>query len=122
MSEQNDILEQHINKDYEWGFITDIDSDTFAKGLNEEVVKALSKKKNEPEWLLEFRLKAYRHWLTMKEPDNWAHIPYPKINFQDISYYSAPKKKPELKSLDEVDPELLKTFEKLGISLEEQKR
>ena len=122
MPEQNDILEQHINSEYKWGFTTDIDTETFAKGLNEEVVKALSKKKNEPEWLLEFRLKAYRHWLTMKEPDNWAHIPYPKINFQDISYYSAPKKKPELKSLDEVDPELLKTFEKLGISLEEQKR
>ena len=122
MPEQNEILEQHINKDYEWGFITDIDSDTFAKGLNEDVVKALSKKKNEPEWMLEFRLKAFRHWLTMKEPDGWAHLPYPKIDFQSISYYSAPKKKPELKSLDEVDPELLKTFEKLGISLEEQKR
>ena len=122
MPEQNEILEEHINSEYKWGFTTDIDSDTFAKGLNEDVVKALSAKKNEPEWMLEFRLKAYRHWLTMKEPDSWAHLPYPKINFQDISYYSAPKKKPELKSLDEVDPELLKTFEKLGISLEEQKR
>jgi len=122
MPEQNEILEEHINNEYKWGFITDIDSDTFAKGLNETVVKALSAKKNEPEWMLEFRLKAYRHWLTMKEPNHWAHIPYPKINFQDISYYSAPKKKPELNSLDEVDPELLKTFEKLGISLEEQKR
>jgi Fe-S cluster assembly protein SufB len=122
MAEQNEVLEQHINKDYEWGFTTQIDSDTFAKGLNEDVVKALSRKKNEPEWMLEFRLKAYKHWLGMKEPNHWAHLPYPKINFQDISYYSAPKKKPELKSLDEVDPELLKTFEKLGISLEEQKR
>ncbi len=122
MPEQNEILEEHINNEYKWGFITDIDSDTFAKGLNENVVRALSAKKNEPEWMLEFRLKAYRHWLTMKEPNHWAHIPYPKINFQDISYYSAPKKKPELNSLDEVDPELLKTFEKLGISLEEQKR
>lgn len=122
MPEQNQILEEHINSEYKWGFTTDIDSDTFAKGLNEEVVKALSAKKNEPEWLLEFRLKAYRHWLNMKAPDNWAHLPYPQINYQDISYYSAPKKKPELKSLDEVDPELLKTFEKLGISLEEQKR
>ncbi|MBL7933786.1 MAG: Fe-S cluster assembly protein SufB [Bacteroidia bacterium] len=118
----NEILEEHINSEYKWGFTTDIETETFAKGLNEEVVKALSKKKNEPEWLMEFRLKAFRHWLTMKEPDNWAHIPYPKINFQDISYYSAPKQTPKLKSLDEVDPELLKTFEKLGISLEEQKR
>ncbi|MBX3165383.1 MAG: Fe-S cluster assembly protein SufB [Bacteroidetes bacterium] len=117
-----DILEQHINSEYKWGFTTNIEADTFPKGLNEDVVRALSKKKNEPEWMLEFRLKAYRHWLTMKEPDNWAHIPYPKIDFQNISYYSAPKKTPELKSLDEVDPELLKTFEKLGISLEEQKR
>ena len=118
----NEILEEHINKDYEWGFITNIDSDTFAPGLNEQVVTALSKKKNEPEWLLEFRLKAFRHWQTLPEPNNWAHLNYPKINFQEISYYSAPKVKPELKSLDEVDPEILKTFEKLGISLEEQKR
>lgn len=122
MPEQNEILEEHINSDYKWGFTTDIDSDTFAKGLNEEVIKALSAKKNEPAWMLEFRIKAFRHWQTMKEPKHWAHIPYPKIDFQDISYYSAPKKKPELQSLDEVDPELLKTFEKLGISLEEQKR
>ncbi|HEY1037755.1 MAG TPA: Fe-S cluster assembly protein SufB, partial [Bacteroidia bacterium] len=101
---------------------TDIESDTFKKGLNEDVIRLLSHKKNEPEWMLEYRLKAYRYWLTMKEPSNWAYFPYPKVDFQDISYYSAPKKKPELKSLDEVDPELLKTFEKLGISLEEQKR
>jgi Fe-S cluster assembly protein SufB len=118
----DDILQQHIDKDYEWGFVTDIETDTFTKGLNENVVRALSKKKNEPEWMLEFRLKAYRHWLTMKQPDHWAHFPYPKIDFQNISYYSAPKQRPALKSLDEVDPELLKTFEKLGISLEEQKR
>lgn len=118
----NEILQEHINKDYEWGFITNIDSDTFAPGLNEQVVTALSKKKNEPDWLLEFRLKAFRHWQTLPEPNNWAHLDYPKINFQEISYYSAPKVKPELKSLDEVDPELLKTFAKLGISLEEQKR
>lgn len=122
MAEQNEVLEEHINSEYKYGFSTDIETDTFDKGLNEDVVRALSKKKNEPEWMLEFRLKAFRHWLTMKEPDNWAHLPYPKINFQDISYYSAPKKPLELKSLDEVDPELLKTFEKLGISLEEQKR
>jgi Fe-S cluster assembly protein SufB len=118
----NGILEEHINSEYKWGFTTDIESDTFKKGLNEDVIRLLSHKKNEPEWMLEFRLKAYRYWLTMKEPDHWAYFPYPKVDFQDISYYSAPKKKPELKSLDEVDPELLKTFEKLGISLEEQKR
>jgi Fe-S cluster assembly protein SufB len=122
MAEQNEILEQHINSEYKWGFTTDIESETFKKGLNEDVIKLLSHKKNEPEWLLEYRLKAYRYWLTMKEPNNWAYFPYPKVDFQDISYYSAPKKKPELTSLDEVDPELLKTFEKLGISLEEQKR
>jgi Fe-S cluster assembly protein SufB len=118
----NEVLEQHINKDYEWGFTTDIDTDTFAPGLNEEVVRALSRKKNEPDWLLEFRLKAFRAWQNMKEPDHWAHLPYPKIDYQAIAYYSAPKVKPTLNSLDEVDPELLKTFEKLGISLEEQKR
>ena len=122
MAEQNEILEQHINSEYKWGFTTDIESETFKKGLNEDVIKLLSHKKNEPEWLLEYRLKAYRYWLTMKEPNNWAYFPYPKVDFQGISYYSAPKKKPELTSLDEVDPELLKTFEKLGISLEEQKR
>ncbi|MBL7917675.1 MAG: Fe-S cluster assembly protein SufB, partial [Bacteroidia bacterium] len=118
----NDILEEHIQGDYKYGFTTNIETDTFAKGLNEDVVRALSKKKNEPEWLLEYRLKAFRYWQNLPEPANWAHITYPKINFQDISYYSAPKVKPEIKSLDEVDPELLKTFEKLGISLEEQKR
>ena len=106
----NEILEQQINSEYKYGFVTDIETDTFAKGLNEDVVKALSKKKNEPEWLLEFRLKAFRYWLTLEEPKNWAHLSYPKINFQDISYYSAPKKMPELNSLNEVDPELLKTF------------
>ena len=121
MAEDNSILEDHIRSEYKWGFTTDIDTETFAKGLNEDVVRALSAKKNEPQWLLDFRLKAFRHWLTMKEP-RWAHIRYPRLDFQNISYYSAPKKKPQLKSLDEVDPELLKTFEKLGISLEEQKR
>ncbi|MDI9339110.1 MAG: Fe-S cluster assembly protein SufB [Sediminibacterium sp.] len=118
----NELLEQHLKKDYEWGFTTDIDTDTFAPGLTEDVVRALSKKKQEPEWLLEFRLKAFRAWQNMPEPNHWAHLPYPKIDYQSISYYSAPKVKPTLNSLDEVDPELLKTFEKLGISLEEQKR
>ncbi|MBC7863421.1 MAG: Fe-S cluster assembly protein SufB [Bacteroidia bacterium] len=118
----NEILQEHINKDYEWGFVTDIEAETFKKGLSEDVVRMLSKKKNEPEWMLENRLKAFRYWLNMKEPDNWAYFAYPKINFQEISYYSAPKPKTELNSLDEVDPEIIKTFEKLGISLEEQKR
>ena len=79
----NEILQEHINKDYEWGFITNIDSDTFAPGLNEQVVTALSKKKNEPDWLLEFRLKAFRHWQTLPEPNNWAHLDYPKINYEE---------------------------------------
>ncbi|MGZ3769270.1 MAG: Fe-S cluster assembly protein SufB [Bdellovibrio sp.] len=114
--------------EYKYGFTTEIETDSVQKGLNEDVIRLISAKKNEPEWMLEYRLKAYRHWLTMKEPD-WAHVSYPKINFQDIVYYSAPKKNSEEtqtdskpKSLDELDPELLKTFEKLGIPLSEQKR
>ena len=121
MSNEVSTIEELANKEYKYGFVTDIESDTFEKGLNEDVIRALSKKKNEPEFLLEWRLKAYRHWLTMEEP-SWANIHYDKIDYQDIIYYSAPKKKKELKSLDEVDPELLNTFSKLGISLEEQKR
>jgi Fe-S cluster assembly protein SufB len=121
MSDKNEILEEHIASDYKYGFVTDIESDNAPIGLTEDIVRFISAKKNEPEWLLEYRLKAYRHWLTMKEPV-WAHVHYPKIDFQNIIYYSAPKQKPTLKSLDEVDPELLKTFEKLGISLLEQKR
>ncbi|MBI3509556.1 MAG: Fe-S cluster assembly protein SufB [Bacteroidetes bacterium] len=122
MSNKNQILEEHISSDYKYGFVSDIDTEFAPKGLNEEIVKFISKKKEEPEWMLEFRLKAFRYWLKMDEPRNWAQISYPKINFQDISYYAAPKKKNAVGSLDEVDPELLKTFEKLGISLEEQKR
>lgn len=117
----NELLEAHINSDYKYGFTTNIEMDSAPKGLNEDIVRFISSKKNEPEWMLEIRLKAYRHWLTLTEP-TWAHIHHPKINFQDIIYYAAPKKKIELSSLDEVDPELRKTFEKLGISLEEQKR
>jgi Fe-S cluster assembly protein SufB len=117
----NEILEEHINKDYEWGFITDIATEEAPKGLNEDIIKFISAKKNEPEWMLEFRLKAFRNWQNMIEPE-WAHVSYTKPNFQDIIYYSAPKPKKELASLDEVDPELLKTFAKLGISLDEQKR
>lgn len=121
MAPQNEILESHINSDYKYGFTTNIESDSAPKGLNEDIVRFISAKKNEPEWLLEWRLKAFRLWQKMEEPE-WAHIHYPKINFQDIIYYSAPKKPKVLNSLDEVDPELRKTFEKLGISLEEQKR
>jgi Fe-S cluster assembly protein SufB len=107
--------------DYKYGFTTDVESDIFRKGLDEDVVRAISAKKNEPPFLLDFRLKAYKKWLTMKEPD-WHNVSYPKIDYQNISYYSAPKPKKKLESLDEVDPEILKTFEKLGIPLDEQKR
>lgn len=109
------------NKEYEYGFYTDIDSDTFPVGLDENVVRAISKKKDEPEWMTNWRLEAFRAWEKMKEP-NWANVRYEKPNYQNISYYSAPNKKPKYESLDEVDPELLDTFSKLGISLDEQKK
>ena len=116
------VIEKSISQDYKYGFSTDIQQDTLAPGLDEEVIRTLSKIKDEPDWLLEWRLKAYRHWLTMTEPD-WAEFPYPKIDYQDLYYYAAPKqKKKELKSMDEVDPEMKRTFEKLGIPLIEQKR
>ena len=115
------ILDEVTSSDYKYGFTTDIETEIIPKGLDEEVIKLISSKKGEPEWLLEFRLKAYRYWLTL-EPPQWAHLDIPPIRFQDISYYAAPKKKEGPKSLDEVDPELLKTFDKLGISLEEQMR
>lgn len=115
------IIEKVTNKEYEFGFVTDIETDFAPKGLNEDIIRLISAKKEEPEWLLEFRLKAYRHWLTMKQP-TWAHLNIPPIDYQDIIYYAAPKKRKELQSLDEVDPELLDTFNKLGISLDEQKR
>lgn len=121
MTEPNDIIQEVTNSEYKYGFVTDIESDKAPKGLNEDIVRFISAKKNEPEWMLEYRLKAFRYWQKMVEP-KWAHVHYPTPNFQDIIYYAAPKQKKELKSLDEVDPELLKTFEKLGISLEEQKR
>ena len=114
-------IEELANKEYKYGFVTDIEADTLPKGLNEDIIRQLSAKKNEPEFMLEWRLKAYRHWLTMKEP-HWANVQYKPVDYQDISYYSAPKKKPTLKSLDEVDPELLEVYKKLGISLDEQKR
>lgn len=119
--DNNQIINDVTSSDYKYGFITDIDTHIIPKGLNEDVIRYISNIKGEPEWLLEFRLKAYRHWLTLKMP-RWAHLNVPDIDYQDISYYAAPKQKPALKSLDEVDPDLRKTFDKLGISLEEQMR
>ncbi len=111
-----------VNQPYKYGFVTDIETDSIPKGLNEDVIRLISAKKNEPDFMLEFRLKAYRHWLTLTEP-TWPHVSYPPINYQDIIYYSAPKQKKEkLNSLEEVDPAILETFEKLGIPLSEQKR
>jgi len=109
------------NREYKYGFVTEVETETLPKGLSEEKVRAISEKKEEPPFMLEFRLKAYKKWLEMKEPD-WANIGYPPIDYQNITYYSAPKKKAKLNSLEEVDPEILKTFEKLGIPIEEQKR
>ena len=114
-------IEQLANQDYKYGFVSDIESDVAPPGLNEDIVRLISAKKNEPEWMLELRLKALRHWFTMKEPA-WANVHYAPIDYQSIRYYSAPKKMKKLESLEEVDPELRKTFDKLGISLEEQKR
>ena len=113
-------IEELANREYQYGFVTDVEAETVPKGLNEEVVRLISEKKREPAWLLEWRLKAYRTWLTMTEP-TWQNVRYPAIDYQNIIYYSAPKKKPTLNSLDEVDPEIRATFEKLGIPLEEQK-
>ena len=114
-------IEQLANQEYKYGFVTEIEADTAPPGLSEDIVRLISTKKGEPEWMLEWRLKALRHWFTMKEP-TWANVHYPAIDYQAIRYYSAPKQKKTLNSLDEVDPELRRTFEKLGISLEEQKR
>jgi Fe-S cluster assembly protein SufB len=120
-SDSNKIIDSFTRGDYKFGFITDIETDMAPKGLNEDIIRFISAKKNEPEFMLEFRLKAYRHWLTMKMP-GWANLKIPPIDFQNIIYYAAPKKKKQLAGLDEVDPELLDTFNKLGISLEEQKK
>ena len=120
MPSSSETIEKQISQEYKWGFVTDIEADAVPPGLSEDVVRLISAKKNEPEWLLEWRLKAYRHWLKMVEP-RWAMVNYPEIDYQDIVYYSAPKKAEDApKSLDEVDPELLKTYEKLGIPLAEQ--
>ena len=115
----SDLIDKKISEDYQYGFVTDIESETLPPGLDEDVIRFISNKKEEPRWLLDWRLKAYHHWLKMEEPA-WAKVHYPDIDYQDISYFSAPKKK-ELKSLDEVDPVLLRTYDKLGIPLEEQK-
>ncbi len=124
MSTTTDKLKEFVNNDYAYGFVTDIEQDTIPKGLDEKTVRIISEKKEEPEWLLEWRLKAFRHWLTMTEP-TWPNVHYPPIDYQDLRYYSAPKQESDEakpKSLDEVDPELLRTYEKLGISLQEQER
>lgn len=119
--EQDKILNEVTSGEYKYGFYTDIELETIPKGLNEEVVRIISAKKQEPEWMLDFRLKAFRKWQSMEMPD-WAHLKIPEINYQDIIYYAAPKQKAKLESMDEVDPELIDTFNKLGIPLEEQKR
>ncbi len=120
MSSSAKQMDDLVARGYEHGFVTDIDTDVIPPGLNEDVIRLISARKNEPEWVLEYRLKAYRHWLTM-DPPQWASVHYPPIDHQAISYFAAPKKKPTLDSLDEVDPELLRTYEKLGIPIEEQK-
>ena len=120
MEEKNRELKELAESDYKWGFETNIEQETVPKGLNEDIIRLISKKKEEPEWLLEWRLKAYKHWLTLEEPD-WAQLEIDPIDYNDIIYYAEPKKKKELQSLDEVDPELIDTYNKLGIPLEEQK-
>ena len=120
-SSDDDVIREATSGDYKYGFTTDIDTEIIPRGLSEDVVRLISERKGEPEWLLEFRLKAYRYWLTLTPP-KWAHLDIPDIDFQDISYYAAPRKKEGPKSLDEVDPELIDTFNKLGIPLEEQKQ
>jgi Fe-S cluster assembly protein SufB len=119
MADDKNTIEKLAGQEYQYGFVTAIEEEKVPKGLNEEIVRLISAKKKEPSWLLEWRLKAYRHWLTMKEP-TWANVHYPKIDYQESYYYSAPKKKKNPKSLDEIDPEILETYKKLGIPLKEQ--
>lgn len=121
MSEDLKIIDEVTGSDYKWGFVSNIEADTAPKGLNEDIIQFISAKKKEPQWMLDYRLKAFNQWKKMEEP-SWAHVSYPKIDFQEIIYYSAPKPKKTLNSLDELDPEVKATFDKLGISLEEQKR
>jgi Fe-S cluster assembly protein SufB len=115
-----DFLSSYVGQDYKYGFVTDIEYDDFPRGLSEDIIREISRRKEEPDFMLEFRLKAYRHWLTMTEPE-WPNVTYPKIDYQDIVYYSVPKKRDKLDSLDQVDPKILETYEKLGIPLTEQK-
>jgi Fe-S cluster assembly protein SufB len=118
-------IQDLTSQDYKWGFITTVEEDKVPKGLNEEIIRTISAKKDEPEFMLEWRLKAYRHWASLEKAQaepKWANVKYPPIDYQDMIYYSAPKAKPNRKSLDEVDPEILRTYEKLGIPLGEQKR
>lgn len=125
MSSEKEYLQGVADTEYEYGFVTEIDADTAPVGLTEDTVRLIASKRNEPEWMIEWRLKAFRHWVSLNDKEaypQWAHLDYPDIDFQSISYYSAPNRKPKYNSLDEVDPELLSTFEKLGISLTEQKR
>ena len=118
---EDELLEKVTSSEYKYGFTTNIESDKIEKGISEDVIKTISQKKNEPSWMLEYRLKAYHIWLEMEEP-NWANICYEKPNYQEIIYYAAPKQKPVLDSLDDLDPEMKKTFDKLGISINEQKK
>ncbi len=122
---ETQYLHEIAESDYQYGWVTNVEADTAPVGLNEDIVRLISSKKGEPEWMLEGRLKAFRHWQTLASDADkyprWAHLRYPEIDFQAVSYYSAPKKKPKYNSLDEVDPELLETFEKLGIPLNERK-
>ena len=124
MSSNTDTIRELAQQEYKWGFVTDINEDRAPKGLNEDIIRFISAKKNEPDFMLEWRLKAYRHWAALQQSHaepKWANIKYPPIDYQNISYYSAPKQKPNLKSLDELDPEIRRTYDKLGIPLEEQK-
>src|SRR5947209_3083361 len=122
MTTATSTIQELANREYQHGFVTDIETETVPRGLNEDIVRQISAKKGEPDWLLEWRLKAYRHWLTLEEPRWWPNLKIAPIDYQAISYYSAPKAKKELASLDEMDPEVRRTFERLGISLDEQKR
>lgn len=119
--EQDKILQKYTQNEYKYGWVTDVESDTLPKGLNEDIIRMISKKKNEPQFLLDFRLKAFRHWKEMKMP-GWAHLKIPEIDYQDMVYYSAPRQKAGPKDMDDVDPELKKTFDRLGIPIDEQKR
>src|SRR5437667_4474466 len=120
MSTSTELIQELAERQYKYGFVTDVEQEVVPSGISEDVVRLISSKKNEPAWLLEWRLKAYRTWLSMSEP-TWSNVKYPPIDYQAIIYYAAPKRKPELQSLDEVDPEIKRTFDKLGIPLDEQK-